>query len=207
MTKLTFFLSLLALTSAATLPSRSPRGTRTESQRAGPVAAGPVTVIPGPGMPSLASLGVTSEQLFSADFTDPHATSPSSVLHKRQSYCSLTYPASRANAIACRNYLIQTGTFTCSSGPDFSVLCTAGDSEILGWNYYNLNGGVNTQCSDAAVAASWVIDNCSSCPGDSCDVEGSHPATYNSNFVVYVDESVALRGVSGGPSTPTGAQQ
>jgi hypothetical protein len=31
---------------------------------------------------------------------------------------------------------------------------------------------VQTSCSDAAVAASWVIDNCSSCAQDSCLVEG-----------------------------------
>lgn len=42
----------------------------------------------------------------------------------------------------------------------------------MGWNYYALPGGVQTSCSDAAVAASWVIDNCSTCLQDNCLVEG-----------------------------------
>jgi hypothetical protein len=82
------------------------------------------------------------------------------------------YQTTRGNAIACRNYLIQVGTYDCSTGPTYYQLCTAGDAEIIAYNYYNVQGGVYSDCADAAVAASWVIDNCSTCGDDNCFVQG-----------------------------------
>lgn len=145
------------------------------SVTAAPTASNAIQVIPGPGLPSLESLGITSSDLFNTNFkpiTQSENRLSANKLFKRQSSCQFDYQATRVNAIACRNYLIQTGTYTCSSGDSYATLCTAGDAEIVGWNYYDIAGGVQTSCSDAAVAASWVIDNCSTCPQDNCLVEG-----------------------------------
>jgi hypothetical protein len=69
-------------------------------------------------------------------------------------------------------------------GNDFSVLCTAGDTEILGWNYYNVVGGLLLYCNDAAVGASWIIDTCSTCPGDDCAVEGMLKSLDMSYYII-----------------------
>jgi len=154
-----------------------------------------VEVIPGPGMPTLAELGITSADLFKDNFEPIQVPkSTSTRLFKRQAACQSTYQASRGNAIACRNYLIQTGSATdCSTGESTLVLCTAGDAEIVGWNYYRNPGGVTTSCSDAAVAASWVIDNCSTCTSDDCLVEGQQAGTANPQFVAYIERPAGSR--------------
>jgi hypothetical protein len=67
------------------------------------------------------------------------------------------------------------GTSFCDVAGDYSVLCQSGSVEIVGWNYYNVTTGVAADCSDVAIGASWVIDNCSSCSQDDCAVEGESP--------------------------------
>jgi hypothetical protein len=158
------------------------------SVTAAPAASNAIQVVPGPGLPSLESLGITSADLFDKNFKPIIQSDnklPAAKLFKRQSpaSCQTDYQATRGNAIACRNYLIQTGTYTCSSGDSYATLCTAGDAEIVGWNYYDIAGGVQTSCSDAAVAASWIIDNCSTCSQDNCLVEGKLFYPFTSDVV------------------------
>jgi hypothetical protein len=83
-------------------------------------------------------------------------------------------PATRSDAIACRNYLITAGNSACDvpAVDEYIALCTSGSSEIVGWNYYDIPGALLASCSDVAVGASWVIDNCSTCPADNCAVQG-----------------------------------
>jgi hypothetical protein len=121
------------------------------------------------------------------------------------------FPATRSDAIACRNYLITAGNSYCDVPADdeYAVLCTSGNSEILGWNYYNVSGALLAYCSDTAVGASWVIDQCSTCTADNCAVEGmfnrslyvcksalltrligSQTASGSDVYVVYIGQSV-----------------
>jgi hypothetical protein len=92
--------------------------------------------------------------------------------------CYTDDPATRGNAIACRNALISMGSSFCDVAQDYLVLCQADDAEIVGWNYYNVTGGVAADCSDVAIGASWIIDNCSSCSQDNCLVEGACPLSW-----------------------------
>jgi hypothetical protein len=98
-------------------------------------------------------------------------------------------PATRSDAIACRNYLITAGSTPCDipAADEYVALCTSGISEILGWNYYDVPGALLASCSDAAVGASWVIDNCSTCPADNCGVQGLF------NWSFYVCKSALLK--------------
>jgi hypothetical protein len=90
--------------------------------------------------------------------------------------CYTDDPALRGDAIACRNALITMGTSFCDVvAADYAVLCQSGSVEIIGWNYYNVTTGVTADCSDVAIGASWIIDNCSSCSQDNCYVEGGCP--------------------------------
>jgi len=52
-------------------------------------------------------------------------------------------------------------------------MCSAGDTDVVGWNYWNVGGGdLIADCSDVAGGLSYIIDNCSSCYSDYCKVEG-----------------------------------
>lgn len=92
--------------------------------------------------------------------------------------CGGTHPGTRGNAMACRNLLIASGSAYCDvpgGGTGAVVLCTAGDTEIVGWNYYGLQGGVVADCADVAIGAAWVVDNCGGCFGkgsEGCSIEG-----------------------------------
>lgn len=63
----------------------------------------------------------------------------------------------------------------------------------MGWNYYAVPGGVQTSCSDAAVAASWIIDNCSTCPQDKCLVEGMLFPSYCFVKVAFSDSILLVK--------------
>ncbi|KAL5318424.1 hypothetical protein ACEPPN_013484 [Leptodophora sp. 'Broadleaf-Isolate-01'] len=77
-------------------------------------------VIPGPGMPSLAELGLTSEQLYT---TTPNLHCPNAL-------------ANVDSVIACFNYLMSLGTSGCGvdryNGKRF---CTSGNAKVDGLNY------------------------------------------------------------------------
>ncbi|KAF2435942.1 hypothetical protein EJ08DRAFT_656289 [Tothia fuscella] len=151
-------------------------------------------LIPGDGLPSLKSLGLTEADLFNPNFKPSRqTTAPShpSKLFKRQVSCIYNdqYQTTRSNAIACRNYLTEISTYDCSigAGEQWRVQCTIGNAEVVGSNYYNYSGGLSSTCGSVAIAAGWVIDNCSTCGDPNCWVEGSYPNPDNTNYVVYVD--------------------
>lgn len=162
-------------------------------------------VTPGKGMPSLQSLNLTNEDLYAGDFLDRYGhTIPkrNADFARRNTRSALTqrdvipscietgnFYGTRSNAIACRNYLISASPNACDVPGTSTVLCTAGDTEIVGWNYFNDLDGVDEDCSDVAIGASWIIDNCSDCQSDSCPVEGEALANGSNDYVVYIDES------------------
>ncbi|KAJ4374808.1 hypothetical protein N0V83_001885 [Neocucurbitaria cava] len=95
------------------------------------VRAEVLEVIPGPGLPSLESLGITSEYLFSLGAPEPSGDEMSILT---DSTCGTNY-GSVNNAIACYNYLKNLGKQNCGV-PDSQrsiIMCTAGDIRIEGF--------------------------------------------------------------------------
>jgi hypothetical protein len=161
-----------------------------------PVEADSVApIVPGAGLPSLAEIGLTERELYSEDFLGKHLYSTKRTISDSVEIRGITLPPHpqvesapygqtcaynvrptvRSGAIACRNYLITIASSTCNVEKQASVLCSAGYSQIQGWNYFNNVNGVNATCGDVAIAASWVIETCPSCSADNCAVEGMHP--------------------------------
>lgn len=58
------------------------------------------------------------------------------------------------------------------AGASSSVLCTAGDTEVIDWFDFSLGGAAFADCSDVALGAGWIIDNCSAGGNDVSLVEG-----------------------------------
>ncbi|CCM03419.1 uncharacterized protein FIBRA_05550 [Fibroporia radiculosa] len=144
-----------------------------------------VEVIPGPGFPSLESLGLTSEELF-AKGPLPALTSRITELQKRyDNVCQTWSTGSVDNVIACFNYLEALGTQACgvSGGPESSVImCTAGDAEVSGVNISN-EFSASSYCSNAVLGVQWIFTY----RNNGGQVGGSAAANGNGNLVMSVD--------------------
>ncbi|KAH8811185.1 hypothetical protein F5884DRAFT_876339 [Xylogone sp. PMI_703] len=135
-------------------------------------------VIPGPGLPSLASLGLTSEELYTMK---PNET----VVKRAPAFDPGCGPSDAAytdvnDIIACFNYLNSLGHQNCAvpSGAGVVQMCRAGNGQILG---QGLNGATSSWCSDVANAVLWVINDCTR-PDQS--VAGFQAANGNGNLIV-----------------------
>lgn len=75
-------------------------------------------------------------------------------------------------AKACIAYLRARGTWNCHVTRDTTEMCGAeGIIKIIGMAN-PAKGETTSLCSDVADAAQYVLDHCSTCPQDSCLVEG-----------------------------------
>ncbi|KAH6713543.1 hypothetical protein BKA61DRAFT_674160 [Leptodontidium sp. MPI-SDFR-AT-0119] len=138
-------------------------------------------VIPGPGMPSLAELGLTSEQLYTTTPNLPFGNSFTTLYNGECRHC----PDALANVdsvIACFNYLMSLGTSGCGvdryNGKRF---CTSGNAKVDGLNY--TPGQANptkSYCSDVALAVQWIFNHCNS----GGQVRGSQAANGNGELVI-----------------------
>ncbi|KAH9478526.1 hypothetical protein JR316_0008981 [Psilocybe cubensis] len=140
-------------------------------------------VIPGPGLPSLESLGLTSADLHrnrtmskafsdSAEFLVVCIAGGSTV--------------SVGNAQACVNYLANLGTTDCGvpANPGVISFCVSGDASICGTNIWGNGQEVHSWCSDVAISAQAIVNGCQVTSGQ---VEGYAPAAQNSNLQVDVE--------------------
>ncbi|OBT96485.2 hypothetical protein VE01_05658 [Pseudogymnoascus verrucosus] len=123
---------------------------------------------PGKGLPSLEELGLTSEQLF----TTPPPALATRVDDKytqhtrcRSSSEGSEYAANVDDVIACYNYLVALGDYTCRE----RELCRIGSAKISGLNKNghraNLGWDVpyvfsTAKCWDAALGLQWIFTNC-----------------------------------------------
>ncbi|KIJ64457.1 hypothetical protein HYDPIDRAFT_40205 [Hydnomerulius pinastri MD-312] len=141
--------------------------------------AAAVEVIPGPGLPSLESLGLTSEELFAKG---PPATKRGEVEKRYTNVCQTYSTGSVDNVIACFNYLEALGTKACGVNGDNVIMCTAGDAEVSG---SNISGGpsASSYCSDAALGVQWIFTYCNS----GGRVGGSAAANGNGFLIMSVD--------------------
>ncbi|KIJ51549.1 hypothetical protein M422DRAFT_244710 [Sphaerobolus stellatus SS14] len=139
-----------------------------------------VEVIPGPGLPSLESLGLTSAALFKKS----SITAGESLLTKHfDTTCQTFNTVSAANAEACVNFLRALGQQACAVNGDNSLFCTAGDANIFG---SNISGGPSASsfCSDVAIGAQNILNACTLSNGQ---VEGAAAANGNGFLVVSIE--------------------
>jgi len=118
-------------------------------------------VIPGDGLPSLESLGLTSAKLYAMG--NPSAQTPKIPFHTLfQAGCG---PSDAAYApvndiIACFHYLDALGTTACGVPANYGVIqmCRAGQGQILGQSV--TGNAESSYCRDVASGILWVINSC-----------------------------------------------
>ncbi|KAF9527954.1 hypothetical protein CPB83DRAFT_725251, partial [Crepidotus variabilis] len=117
-------------------------------------------VVPGEGLPSLKSLGLTSKDLYNMkpEFFN------SSIETRSKHFDNSCNPYSTGNfddAIACYNYLVRIGHWSCLVTPTGrSKFCVSGDAAIQGYNFRSDGNSVSSPCSYVALAAQWVLTHC-----------------------------------------------
>jgi len=104
------------------------------------------TVTPGTGLPSLASLNLTSADLYSMTPT----VLPDGINYSQECGPPDTAADSKSDVTACFNYLVAIGNSTCGAG----ILCEAGTAYV--------SGGGTTGCLNIAVLVQEVLKRCSS---------------------------------------------
>ncbi|KAK7053661.1 hypothetical protein R3P38DRAFT_3170996 [Favolaschia claudopus] len=140
-------------------------------------------VIPGPGLPSLASLNLTSAELYQ------RVPSPDVVkgLERRFSLiCNNVQECSTSDASACFNYLNGLGHQACTVPNVYlagNTFCTAGGCHWYGSNWKEGGGLVSSYCSDVATGGAAIEFGCSQTNGL---VSGSNAANGNGDLVVTI---------------------
>ncbi|OBT80469.1 hypothetical protein VF21_00877 [Pseudogymnoascus sp. 05NY08] len=148
-------------------------------------------VIPGPGLPSLKELGLTSADLYKIGRPDSSvkessgddSVKTSSIQARFEPRCGPTdYAYVNVNdVIACYNYLKALGNQNCvaPSGLGIAHFCYAGAAEVTG---QSLNpSGSSSYCHHVADAVLWSVDHCTR--GDQ-SVAGFQAATGNGDLIV-----------------------
>ncbi|KIM21876.1 hypothetical protein M408DRAFT_79877 [Serendipita vermifera MAFF 305830] len=121
-------------------------------------------VIPGPGMPSLESLGLTSKDLYNAIepeniltiFIVQEGLVPRFTRICTDNGCGRV---PKADAQACINYLRGLGSKRCGVPHENIVMCRAGQAIVSGSNIRG-GGEVSSACSDVATGGQGIINNC-----------------------------------------------
>ncbi|KAG2008016.1 hypothetical protein CC2G_013491 [Coprinopsis cinerea AmutBmut pab1-1] len=129
-------------------------------------------IVPGPGLPSLASLNLTSADLckspeeFRATFlgeSELADAEPKKLVKRYTPWCNSGSPRlDVAKAQGCYNYLYALGSTTCHVPPTGSRFChSASGSKDVAW-YGTSGNGWSTQstCREVAMGGQWVLDNC-----------------------------------------------
>lgn len=155
-------------------------------------------VYPGPGLPSLESLGLTSANLFDNGFMKAYLANITTDTGTKRSeantassqeqilQCQSEYGfATQSGATACVNYLTALGTQECvapatANGVNFCYTVNDGiTSYISGYN------GAQSYCRDVATGAAEVVFKCSGCEPN-CLSAGANAAYGNGDLTVLV---------------------
>ncbi|PSN71516.1 hypothetical protein BS50DRAFT_284313 [Corynespora cassiicola Philippines] len=134
-------------------------------------------VIPGEEMPSLASLGLTNNDLYTKSYfpealfgTDAHTATPN---------CEHDIaPCDKASAEALANYLYNLGTQDCRLKGRPTEFAIAGDCLAQGSSM--AEGFASSYCRDVAIGAWWIVNNCS----PNSKTAGSALAYGNGNLII-----------------------
>ncbi|KAH8892415.1 hypothetical protein GQ53DRAFT_646571 [Thozetella sp. PMI_491] len=135
-------------------------------------------VIPGPGLPSLAELNLTSAELYN---TKPDLFP---LLPRAAGFDRKCGPEDRAytnvqDIIACFNYLKNLGGVNCGVG-QYAVteMCRAGQAHVTG---ESISGrSESASCTNVATAVLSVINGCTR-PDQSCAGKPTLPLNYTQN--------------------------
>ncbi|KAM3511614.1 hypothetical protein MY11210_004768 [Beauveria gryllotalpidicola] len=137
-------------------------------------------VIPGPGLPSLEELGLTSAELYQLPVPKlPSADHTMSALYNPVCGPQDSRYTNVNGIIACYHYLNNLGTQDCKIDRETSHFCYAGDATVLGQARYWQ--GASSHCRDVAGAVLWTIDHCTR-PDQSC--AGIQAANGNGDLLV-----------------------
>lgn len=164
----------------------------------GVVSANQIFIEPGPGLPSLESLGITPAELYAmtmeysaellasskpvARFVD-RCTTPSSHPHSQL--------AGWHNAVACGQYLDNLGTTPCvtSGGQGGVVMCKADgypgevSATVRGYSIGDPSIPRQSYCRDVASAVFWVVNHCPyHCYDNKCGIGGEAAAYGNGDL-------------------------
>ncbi|CEJ82905.1 hypothetical protein VHEMI02946 [[Torrubiella] hemipterigena] len=119
-------------------------------------------VVPGPSLPSLEEVGLTSAQLY--QMGRPKSLSSASTPPSAAAAHTGCGPTDSAYAnvndvIACYHYLNNLGDQACHVPGDFHtvIFCVAGGAAIGG---QGLRGDTDHSCREVAAAALWAVDHC-----------------------------------------------
>ncbi|KAJ7871048.1 hypothetical protein B0H13DRAFT_1477336, partial [Mycena leptocephala] len=139
-------------------------------------------VIPGPGLPTLASLNLTSGELYRRV---PALDEMKRIEPLFDLTCGQSVACPVANAVACFNFLNALGTQLCTINGDFGtvIFCSSGPCD---WGGTNISGdeSVSSFCRDVAVGGNTVINTCQ---GNGF-VDGSNAANGNGGLIVTISE-------------------
>ncbi|KAL2143329.1 hypothetical protein VTI28DRAFT_10572 [Corynascus sepedonium] len=136
-------------------------------------------VTPGPGLPSLAELNLTSAQLYEIGVPKDLSARDELLGQRFEGFCGPDDSAytNVHDLIACFNYLRSLGITSCVAVED-TAMCTAGDTTVYG---SALRGTAVSYCRDVALGLLWVIDHCTR-PDQSC--AGAQAANGNGDLIV-----------------------
>ncbi|KAH9219278.1 hypothetical protein DL95DRAFT_457728 [Leptodontidium sp. 2 PMI_412] len=123
-------------------------------------------VVPGPGLPSIASLNITSAELFAMpDPPEPRFSKSNFPLAKRSPKClPASFQCSIPAAVACYNYLNNLGTTACAAnghyteGGGITVCSVSGCRVRIGNTGPSENAA--SYCRDVAYSVSTVAYQC-----------------------------------------------
>ncbi|KAI0059299.1 hypothetical protein BV25DRAFT_1137433 [Artomyces pyxidatus] len=133
------------------------------------------TVVPGPGLPTLAELGITSEELYAR----PPSLQARAALY--DPVCETYTTADVDNVIACFNYLESIGGNACTVDGDNVQFCYSGDAQVTGSNISG-TGSASSLC-DVALGLQWIFTYCN----QGGQVGGSQAANGNGYLIVGVE--------------------
>ncbi|KFY82089.1 hypothetical protein V500_10829 [Pseudogymnoascus sp. VKM F-4518 (FW-2643)] len=140
-------------------------------------------IIPGPGLPSLKELGITSADLYKMERPDSLSLESSSIEARFDPKCGPTNSAytNVNDIVACYHYLKKLGNKRCTAPPNLGIahFCYAGKGEVSGQALTSKGG--SSYCKHVADAVLWSINHCTR--GDK-KVAGHQAATGNGELIV-----------------------
>ncbi|KAF2023234.1 hypothetical protein EK21DRAFT_95076 [Setomelanomma holmii] len=166
-----YFTALFVALASLQAASANPLGARAEVAE----------VIPGDGLPSLESLGLTSADLYAMGLPATPGDEMSVMFDARCGPSDGAY-TNVNGIIACYNYLRNLGTTNCGvKGPGAPVteFCRSGDAHATGQSI--TGNDESSYCRDVAAGLLWVINSCTR-PQQDC--AGFNAASGNGNLVV-----------------------
>jgi len=149
------------------------------AKQAHPVKDYTKVIVTGEGLPTVAELGLTHEDLIKPIDPAVFGQTDKPGLSKRYNpQCYNSYKCSYSDALACYNYLYQLGRQQCYTAP-YSRFCYANNCNWIG-TVISGQSSASSYCSDVALGGAWVLQNCGN------PLAGANAANGNGGLLVSV---------------------